>query len=222
MIFSLEVRRARKGDCLLLHFGSKTKPGLAIVDGGPSGVYAAHLRPRLIEIKNARRLDNQQPLPVDLLMVSHVDDDHIQGILDLTRELTSSMTAPLVEVMSFWHNSFDDIIGNSAEELTAAMAEQFGAAALSGGLPDDATLDLEGDEDSEVVLASLKVLASIEQGHRLRADAEKLGFPRNPEFDEKLIRAGRKSLKVAEGLTFVVVGPMQRELEALQKKHDQW
>ena len=24
MIFSLDVRRARKGDCLLLHFGSKT------------------------------------------------------------------------------------------------------------------------------------------------------------------------------------------------------
>jgi hypothetical protein len=132
------------------------------------------------------------------------------------------MTAPLVEVMSFWHNSFDDIVGNSAEELTAAMAEQFGVLALSGGLPDDATLDLKGDEDSVVVLASLKVLASIEQGHRLRADAEKLGFPRNPEFDEKLIRAGPKSLKVAQGLTFVVVGPMQPELEALQKKHDQW
>ena len=28
MIFSLEVRRARKGDCLLLHFGPKDDPGL--------------------------------------------------------------------------------------------------------------------------------------------------------------------------------------------------
>ena len=27
-------------------------------------------------------------LPVDVVMVSHVDDDHIQGILDLTEEQT--------------------------------------------------------------------------------------------------------------------------------------
>ena len=35
MIFSLEVRRARKGDCLLLHFGSNDDPGLIMIDGGP-------------------------------------------------------------------------------------------------------------------------------------------------------------------------------------------
>ena len=112
MIFSLDVRRARKGDCLLLHFGSKSEPGLALIDGGPKNVYLPHLKPRLLEIRKARGLDRQQPLPVDLLMVSHVDDDHIQGILDLTREMTSTNAAPLLRVLSFWHNSFDDIAGN--------------------------------------------------------------------------------------------------------------
>ena len=87
MIFSLDVRRARKGDCLLLHFGTKAEPRLALIDGGPKQVYAPHLKPRLLEIRKARGLAPQSPLPVDLLMVSHVDDDHIQGILDLTREL---------------------------------------------------------------------------------------------------------------------------------------
>jgi hypothetical protein len=38
-----------------------------------------------------------------------------------------------------------------------------------------------------MVVDSLKVLASIEQGHRLRGDAERLEFPLNPEFDGKLI-----------------------------------
>ena len=32
-IFRLDVLRARKGDCLLLHYGTKTKPGLALIDG---------------------------------------------------------------------------------------------------------------------------------------------------------------------------------------------
>ena len=42
MIFSLDVRRARKGDCLLLHFGTKQKPGLVLIDGGPKSVYVPH------------------------------------------------------------------------------------------------------------------------------------------------------------------------------------
>ena len=77
MIFSLDVRRARKGDCLLLHFGSRDEPGLIVIDGGPRGVYAAHLKPRLQQIRAARGLAPEEPLGVDLLMISHVDDDHI-------------------------------------------------------------------------------------------------------------------------------------------------
>ena len=117
MIFSLDVRRARKGDCLLLHFGTNDEPGLVMIDGGPSNVYKPHLKPRLLEIKEARGLDRKEPLPVDLLMVSHVDDDHIKGILDLTGEMVAASSSPLIRVLNFWHNSFDDIIGNDPNDL---------------------------------------------------------------------------------------------------------
>ncbi len=220
MIFSLDVRRARKGDCLLLHFGSKEEPGLVMIDGGPSKVYSPHLKPRLVEIRKARKLDKQTPLPVDLLMVSHVDDDHIQGILDLTREMIAANQAPLVRVLNFWHNSFDDIIDSDPDELTAAVTAEFGAASLAGGLPPDASV--ESDEPEEVVVDSLKVLASIEQGHRLRGDAQALGFELNPEFDGKLVLAAKKAVSVADGLKFTVAGPMKPELKKLQKKHDDW
>jgi hypothetical protein len=33
MFFSLDVLRARKGDCLLLHFGTKQEPGLVMIVG---------------------------------------------------------------------------------------------------------------------------------------------------------------------------------------------
>lgn len=222
MIFSLDVCRARKGDCLLLHFGTKSRPGLAVIDGGPSQVYGKHLKPRLKEIHKARKLDRTVPLPVDLVMISHVDDDHIRGVLDLTHDLMQlqGVRAPLVKVFDFWHNSFDDVIGNDPAELLAAVRSQFGAAALQGGLPPDAVLN--SSQPDEVTRAGLRVLASIAQGHRLRNDAAKLRWPLNSEFDGKLIIAGKKKRSVADGLSFTVAGPMKPEIRALQEKHDKW
>jgi hypothetical protein len=232
MIFSLDVCRARKGDCLLLHFGSKNTPGLVMIDGGPRNVYTPHLKPRLQQIRAARDLTDQQALNVDLLMVSHVDDDHIQGILELTKEMveTQDKHRPLpLNVLGFWHNSFDAIIGSEPEELTAAFRKQFGQASLSGGLPNNATLDEDvefpdGRPDDGIINDNLKVLASIEQGFRLRTDAKKLGFPLNEDFGGKLIIAAAdgEDIEVGEGLMFKVVGPMQPELAALHKKHQAW
>src|SRR5262245_52696549 len=113
MTFSLDVIRARKGDCLILHYGSPDDPRLVLIDGGPKSVYMPHLKPRLLQIKKDRGLGNDEPLPVELLMVSHVDDDHIHGILDLTIEMiTASLEqeAQFVEVFNLWHNSFENII----------------------------------------------------------------------------------------------------------------
>ena len=36
MRFSLDVIRARKGDCLMVHYGTKAQPRLMMIDGGPS------------------------------------------------------------------------------------------------------------------------------------------------------------------------------------------
>ena len=220
MRFSLDVRKARKGDCLLLHFGSGDEPSLAVIDGGPSNVYAPHLKPRLLAIREARGLEEGDPLPIDLMMVSHVDDDHINGILDFTRDLKAHAGAPSMRVATLWHNTFDDIIGNTPDALTAAVTAQFGAASLGGELPEDATV--ETDQEEEVVVSTLKVLASIEQGHRLRGEAETLGIALNAEFDGKLILAGREELAMGGDLTFTIAGPMKPELLELQKKHDEW
>ena len=240
MFFSLDVRRARKGDCLLLHYGSKNEPGLVMIDGGPKSVYGPHLKPRSRRSGQRAGSATMSRSKWTLLMVSHVDDDHIQGILDLTSELKDAQREgqpQLIQVLSFWHNSFDEIIGHEPKELTASVKTQFGPASLSGGgeMPEKAKEEVEEkyaednpDDDPElgreVVSSTLKVLASIEQGFRLRQDAEGLDFPRNPEFDGKLIvaREDGEAVDIAEGLKFTVAGPMQPELQALQEKHEQW
>lgn len=221
MLFSLDVVRARKGDCLILHYGSEDDPRLVMIDGGPRSVYGPHLKPRLQQIREARGIEKQEPLVVDLLMVSHVDDDHIQGILDLTKDLTQD-NPQFAQVLSFWHNSFENIIGDTPPELTASFESQFGAASM-GGDPPDLTLDVE--EDEEVIVSSLKVLASIQQGSQLRSDViNKLQAPLNQEFDGGLILATEQgeAIDMEDGLTFTIAGPMLAELKELHKKHQEW
>ncbi len=225
MIFSLDVIRARKGDCLILHYGSKDDPHLVMIDGGPRGVYGPHLKPRIEQLREARGLAKNEPLPVDLLMVSHVDDDHIQGILDLTKELIAADMAhqpQFVQVLGLWHNSFENIIDHTPDELTASFTDKFGAASMAGDPPNDLTVDRD-DEDEQTISSTLKVLASIEQGAQLRHDAERLQFPLNAEFGEKLVLAeGKNSVDMENGLTFSVIGPLLPELQKLHAKHQEW
>lgn len=228
MLFSLDVLRARKGDCLMLHYGSAEDPRLIIIDGGPSNVYEPHLKPRIVQIHEARGLEEEDALPVDLVMVSHVDDDHIKGILELTGEQRAEPDVRL-EVGSLWHNSFDDLLKTKPTELKVEAG--FGAAAAESGGDSGSALagigqnalasdDLEGKDEMQ----SAKVLASVPQGRQLRDDAKVLGWKANRTFKGKLILAtdGTKAVALDGGLKVTVVGPMQPELLALQAAHDKW
>lgn len=238
MIFSLDLRPALKGDCFLLHFGTAKEPGLILVDGGPKTVYAEHLKPRIKQIRTARKLPAQDALPVDLLMVSHVDDDHIQGILDLTKdeiEAIDTHRPRMLDVMSFWHNSFESILDRDTQDIENSLNKNFQSALKGGQLTDvdkeriqacfvEAHQGVDVEEELESVSSTLMVLASIAQGYRLRHDAERLEYPRNPEFSGKLIVAKPKAkpIAVSQGLKFTVIGPMQNEIEALRRMHKEW
>ena len=217
-IFKLEVLRARHGDCLLLHYGTKTKPGLALIDGGPPKVYKPFLRPRLEELRAERGLDEADPLMIDLMMLSHIDEDHVAGLFELTKELIAAKTTQCIQVLDLWHNSFDDIVGDDAQELGRAVNQQFGPASLSGDLSLESLADLVDSGSAKTAVDSLMVLASIPQGRDLRSNAEKLKIPLNAEADGELIVATdeKSPVDMGKGLTFTVVGPMEPELKALQ------
>jgi hypothetical protein len=219
MIFSLDIRKARKGDCFLIHYGTKEQPRLMLVDGGPDAVYGPHLRPRLDQIRKARKLDDDTPLPIDLLMVSHIDDDHIQGIVELTGELVAAanLKPHPFRIRKLWHNAFEDLLGDNPHKLTASVTASFGAAAVSS----------EPDIDDEALAPSTAmVLAGVAQGRRLRDDArnQHLRIPINPGFKDRLIVSVQEGqvLDLKDGLKMTIAGPMQPELEKLRKEYADW
>ena len=217
-VFTLEILRAKYGDCLMLHYGTTDEPALALIDGGPSGVYTSFLKPRLQALRVERGLPAEQPLPIDLCMLSHIDDDHVLGLNDLTKELVQAREdhkAEAVQILDLWHNAFDDIAKNDAKEIAAAVADRFGPASLDGGeLPDD----------PEFNTGAMRVLASVNNGRHLRDNAIKLGIDRNVDTGGEMVVATDHDdpLDMGSGLTFTVIGPMLAEIEALQADHAKW
>src|SRR5262249_32252403 len=115
-MFKLHVVQAQFGDSLILEFGTAKKPRYVLIDGGPPGNYAADLEPALSEIVGRHG-------KLDLVLLSHIDNDHIIGVLDLfsgIEEDDVSQRKRRVQVAGLWHNSFERTI-DPAGEITQRM-----------------------------------------------------------------------------------------------------
>jgi hypothetical protein len=228
--FTLEAVPARYGDCLLLHYGNTDDPGLILIDGGPTQVWKPFLEKRLKAIQ-AKRGAN---FLIDLLMVSHIDDDHVLGILDFTKAWKETKAAGNkwpYPVREFWHNSFERI--SNAETMgavTASVTASANASSLDEIDVDEIRVpeDEEGESETLVPIAEvdkpdaragLKVLSSVPNGKKLRDDVMALGVAKNIGFDG-LVRpgvAGRVPVKMGPDLSLHVAAPLAKQLEALQK-----
>ena len=209
----LEALRAKYGDALLLHFGTAEEPRLALVDGGPPGVWNDAVKPRLDAIRQERGLgaaaSGGTPLDVDLAMVSHMDADHISGMLELTRkmkELREAKQPVPWRIRRFWHNSFDDVLGNS----DASIASIASVSSPGGAMSPASIGDL-------LHPAGALLLASVGQGRELRQNLDALGLAGNPPFGG-LVLAGHAPIPLGN-LTLTVVAPSKANLLALQ---DDW
>ena len=200
----LEALRARFGDALILHSGSKAKPQLTVIDGGPPGVYGDALRPRLEAIRAERELDARTPLDIELMMVSHIDDDHVSGLLELAEKLNDRRESgqPLPwKIRRFWHNSFDDILDNDDLQV-AGSASTMSTASLGDFLAPEGSL----------------ILASVKQGRELRKLLDALTLGGNPPFKGLVLTDGVAKAVTVGDLKITVVAPRKAELVELQKK----
>lgn len=98
-VFRIELLPARHGDCLLLSYGDAARPHRVLIDGGPIGAYGA-LSARLAALPEDQR-------ELELLVITHVDVDHIEGCLKLLNH------PELATFRDIWFNGWPHI----AQEL---------------------------------------------------------------------------------------------------------
>ncbi|UCE28366.1 MAG: MBL fold metallo-hydrolase, partial [Candidatus Coatesbacteria bacterium] len=102
---------ARHGDCIWIEYGDPQKPSRLLIDGGTAGTYKA-IRKRLKALETDER-------HFELLIVTHIDIDHINGILKLLGDQKVK-----VSFNDIWFNGWRHLTGSDLEEMGPVEGEK--------------------------------------------------------------------------------------------------
>lgn len=97
----------RRGDCILVSYGNEAAPKHILVDGGFKGTYD-DIKPVLASLQGS----------FQILMLSHVDLDHVRGILAYLADEDRPM-----EFADIWFNGFDHLNDETIETFGAQHGE---------------------------------------------------------------------------------------------------
>jgi beta-lactamase superfamily II metal-dependent hydrolase len=200
-MFNLHVVQARYGDSLILEYGAAQAPRYILIDGGPPGIYEDDLRPVLQGIADRGG-------SLDFMVLSHVDDDHVVGLLDLLAEIQQQRDSGAPETIGIgeiWHNTFSQTLGG---EIEARFQAFMGAAAPVRG----------------AMHAADRTMRDIAKGDALTHEADALDIPINEQFDPSyLVSLGLTNEPVdRENLRLWIVAPNRTNLQNLREEWLEW
>jgi len=118
-MFRIEMLPVNHGDGLWIEYGAPNDTHHVLIDGGPP--YASDV----IEARLARAGGL-----LELLVISHVDFDHVGGVVSLLARLPDG-----VRIDEVWFNGWDQLPASPDDQLGAVQGEMVSAAIRARGLP---------------------------------------------------------------------------------------
>ncbi len=99
-MFKITFLPATFGDCIFIEYGDEQEPNRILVDGGTAGT-REHIQKILTALPHGQR-------HLELVVVTHIDNDHIAGILTLLEEEAEAATEKKLEftIGDFWFNGW--------------------------------------------------------------------------------------------------------------------
>lgn len=215
----IQLFQSAHGDCLLLESSDGTR---VLVDGGIKSSFRQHVLPILARLNGTG--------VIDLLCVSHIDQDHIGGVLAYLDNLVDwrvfrhnrnsghdarqPSESELPEIGEIWHNAFHDTITKNRGDIERFLT-------LAGEI-------LSGHEQAEMrqLGAEYRELAtSVAEGIEVsrRINAAQLNIPLNALWDGRLITRGYEPDPIELGsFTIDVLGPTRTDMRALREFWNDW
>jgi hypothetical protein len=211
----IRVFPSDKGDCLLLSGSGK---GKILCDGGMSESFNEFVAAQLTEEK-----------ALDLVYVSHVDDDHIAGILKLLDNAWAwrlynyhkdqgddGVREPKVPeppaIKRIWHNAFHTQIGDNAGEVAELLAAMVPILSQI----EDVDLQHSAVENFAIVNSNAQAI-KVSQ----RVGADQLGIPLNENEKLMLVRDDQPAFEFGD-LKVEVIAPFAEDVAKFRDDWNTW
>lgn len=215
----IDMLAARHGDCLCIEYGDAADPHRILIDGGPAFAYE-QLRNRLRQIPDRKRR-------LDLLVVTHIDADHIEGVIKLLGD--SEMQFPIDDL---WYNGYTQLTSAENFSFGALQGEYLSALIETRKLPWNRRFDggpvvtAAGEADLPVIdlpggcrLTLLSPTPVQTRNLRLRWDKELAEAGLEPDSTEEAM-ARLQGSRLRSDLSFDTKGPDVAALSAKPFKED--
>lgn len=214
----LTIFESDSGDCLLLEAASGE---LVLCDGGMKGSLQAHVREALVAHAAGRDLE--------LVYVSHVDNDHINGVLQLLEDEAEwrvfdrhqadddPIRPPKVprppKIKGILHNAFHAQVKANNTEIANLLASS-ASSLYATAVPDM----IAAADDMQNIAVGIKEALIVSALIGPKALAIPLNKPPGAAKEARLLYAGRPGSTFDVGsMKFTLVGPTSKELKDLGK-----
>lgn len=190
----IEMFPADNGDAFLISCKGKYNTNI-LIDMGYEETYTEFIKPRLLELKEKGEV-------LDLLILTHIDADHIEGAQFFFQENGYNSNANIIEVKEVWHNSYRHLpIKKQEHPLDKKIVEKISRKIKS--IPTKKAKETE-------------TKVSAEQGTRIASLLNHYKYPWNTSFDSKAVMAKEDSIVLNGEVNLSLLTPTVSQLERLK------
>jgi len=177
---------ALNGDSIFI----KIDDYLMLIDGGYVNTYREFIKPELMRM-------NSQGISLNHVVVTHIDKDHISGVIKLIIE---NLKTPFVKIDNIWHNSFKHI-------------KQFNPdIEFSGKSVRELKIDYNLREEETVTTKDISAV----QGSTLASVLLESNYNWNYEFDGKAVSVDNGAIvNLTDTIILKLLSPTVKKLSAL-------
>jgi beta-lactamase superfamily II metal-dependent hydrolase len=227
----LTIFQSDKGDCLMLEERDGQGKRM-LIDGGMAKSYRDHVATTMGKLKVAKK-------SLDVVYVSHIDDDHISGVRQLLDDLVAwrvfrfqskngntrvkKPQAPEPPTpKEIWHNGFHTLLKDNSDAIEDALSA---SATLLSLAPDNMRA-----ADSKILLADLAeqsqdlvtgVNTAIQVSNRISPN--QLNIPLNHPENGKLMFVRANAVPISLGTMRVqILAPRSADLKRLRDDWNEW
>ena len=194
----IKMFKANEGDAFLVSLGDDNQYNI-MIDMGLDTTYYDYIKPELEKLKKMKR-------KLDLLVITHVDEDHILGGLEFIKE--NGQNGDVIEIGEVWHNTYRHLQFDVEKSVKLSQKQLNKVEEIIESNPPRKSSE-NGASD-----------ISIEQGISFGGYILQNGYKWNECFEDEAVTCDVKEgyVDFNSDIKIKILSPDEKKLKALAKK----